>query len=386
MSGQIYLVNEDNQLVAMSECQYDSEDLLQTLLADHPSLLAGDQINSSHPRRWLLVDREFGVPDADSAAQRWSVDHLFIDQDAIPTLVEVKRSTDTRIRREVVGQMLDYAANAVSYWTIDRMQSCFESRCEAEGTTAALELQQFLSDQDSVTQFWQRVEANLRSGHVRLVFVADLIPPELRQIIEFLNDQMERVDVLGVEIKQYVSGEFKTLVPSIVGFSSTTQSRKATKTTERSSITKEEFLKLCRDEGGLEFACQAERIIVWSERRQMPASFNHGRNDGSFIPAFSKAGQSVYPFSLKHNGQLVFQMRFLKRHHPFTKSDVRETLRQKLALIAEWEIRGGMEGLPFIQLGPKQSAEGIECLLETLDWIDAQLNQTATDTDTANEN
>jgi len=38
-----------------------------------------------------------------------------LDQDAIPTIVEVKRSTDTRIRREVVGQMLGYAANAVVY-------------------------------------------------------------------------------------------------------------------------------------------------------------------------------------------------------------------------------------------------------------------------------
>jgi hypothetical protein len=34
----------------------------------------------------------------------------------VPTLVEVKRSDDTRIRREVVGQMLDYAANGVVYW------------------------------------------------------------------------------------------------------------------------------------------------------------------------------------------------------------------------------------------------------------------------------
>jgi hypothetical protein len=40
---------------------------------------------------------------------------LIIDQHAIPTLVEVKRSTDTRIRREVVSQMLDYAANADNY-------------------------------------------------------------------------------------------------------------------------------------------------------------------------------------------------------------------------------------------------------------------------------
>ena len=30
----------------------------------------------------------------------------------IPTLVEVKRGTETRNRREVVGQILDYAANS----------------------------------------------------------------------------------------------------------------------------------------------------------------------------------------------------------------------------------------------------------------------------------
>ncbi|MCO6480232.1 MAG: hypothetical protein J5I94_26570 [Phaeodactylibacter sp.] len=49
------------------------------------------------------------------------MDHLFVDQDAIPTLVEVKRSTDTRIRREVVGQILDYAANAALFWPIERL-------------------------------------------------------------------------------------------------------------------------------------------------------------------------------------------------------------------------------------------------------------------------
>jgi hypothetical protein len=40
----------------------------------------------------------------------------FVDQDAVPTFVEVKRSSDTRLRREVVGQMLDYAANASAHW------------------------------------------------------------------------------------------------------------------------------------------------------------------------------------------------------------------------------------------------------------------------------
>ena len=99
----------------MEEAAYDSENLLQELLAKYPDLLAGEQINSTEPRRWLLITREMSVPDEQEGAGRWSLDHLFPDQDAVPTLVEVKRSTDTQLRREVVGQMLDDAANAVVY-------------------------------------------------------------------------------------------------------------------------------------------------------------------------------------------------------------------------------------------------------------------------------
>ena len=54
---------------------------------------------------------------------RWSLDHLFLDQEGIPTFVECKRSTDTRARREVVAQMLDYAANGLQYWSMERIQT-----------------------------------------------------------------------------------------------------------------------------------------------------------------------------------------------------------------------------------------------------------------------
>ena len=62
----------------------------------------------------------WAYPARRKSGDRWSADHLFLDQDGIPTLVEVKRRKDTRIRREVVGQMLEYAANAVVYWSLDR--------------------------------------------------------------------------------------------------------------------------------------------------------------------------------------------------------------------------------------------------------------------------
>ena len=40
-----------------------------------------------------------------------------------------------------------------------------------------------------------------------MVFVADQIPNEVKRIIEFLNEQMDPAEVLGLEIKQYVNDE-----------------------------------------------------------------------------------------------------------------------------------------------------------------------------------
>jgi len=217
MSGGIFVLNGED-LVEMHEQPYDSEDLLQTLLAKYPGLLGGgDQTAGSVPR-WLLVKRETGVPDREGGGSRWSLDHLFIDQEAVPTLVEVKRSDDTRIRREVVGQMLDYAANGVVYWPAERLRSDFESRCAKEGREAEEVFRDSLGDEAEPERFWDEVEQNLRSGRVRLVFVSDLIPPELRRVIEFLNERMSPTEVLGVEIKQYVGdSNLTTLVPRIVG-------------------------------------------------------------------------------------------------------------------------------------------------------------------------
>src|SRR4051812_9636789 len=110
----------------MVEQPYEAEEVLQRLLADFPNLLAGDQ--DDQPRRWLLVQRELGIGDAQESPNRWAIDHLFLDQDGVPTLVEVKRSSDTRLRREVVGQLLDYAANASAFWGVEKLRTAFEAR------------------------------------------------------------------------------------------------------------------------------------------------------------------------------------------------------------------------------------------------------------------
>src|SRR5213595_598802 len=138
----------------MRETPYEAEDVLQQLIARFPSLLAGDQFDGDVPRRWLLIGREASLPDDEDAAGRWSVDHLFLDQDAVPTLVEVKRSSDTRIRREVVGQVLDYAANAVVYWPIDRLRGMFEAACQSKGLEPQIVLDSLLGPDSDPDAFW----------------------------------------------------------------------------------------------------------------------------------------------------------------------------------------------------------------------------------------
>ena len=257
MSGGIYLIQDDDKLVEMREEQYDSEELLSILLERYPSLLAGDQINPGAPRKWLLVKREMGVPAEEGAANQWSLDHLFLDQDGIPTLVEVKRSSDTRIRREVVGQMLDYAANGVAYWPVEAIKAQFETNCQNQELDPEQALRDFLGEGADTGQFWEGVKTNLQAGKVRLVFVADQIPGELRRIVEFLNEQMKFAEVLAVGIKQYAGEGLRTLVPTVVGQTT----KLGTPQVRKPPLTPEEFFERIRkiDSG---FPDLAERIMA----------------------------------------------------------------------------------------------------------------------------
>jgi hypothetical protein len=229
MEGKTFLRQPDNTLIEMTEQPYAAEALLQRLLASHPDLLAGDQIDSESPRRWLFIGREIGVPGETDGGNWWSLDHLFLDQDAVPTFVEVKRSSDTRSRREVVAQMLDYAANATEYWPASRMREDHAKMCEAADMAPEAHFAESfeLDLAQDIEEFWRQAERNLRDGRVRLLFVADRIPVQLRRIVEFLNKQMDPAQVLALEVKQFVDRGsdhgFQMLVPRIIGNSETTR-------------------------------------------------------------------------------------------------------------------------------------------------------------------
>lgn len=219
-NGAVIILGKDAAYpIGVSATDFPTEDEMQVCLAKYPDLLPGDQIDAANPRRWLLVKREMGVPNTKTSQSHWSLDHLFLDQDGIPTFVECKRAVNTQVRREVIAQMLDYAANGLAYWRIERLKQEAASTAQSQNQTLDQAIRNLLHlDGDTTVEaFWEKVEHNLRAGKVRLLFVAERIPIELRRLVVFLNERFAEIDVLAVEIKQfYVNGQ-RVLAPRVVG-------------------------------------------------------------------------------------------------------------------------------------------------------------------------
>lgn len=219
MAERIYTRDEHKGLEPLEEEPFPSEDTLQALIANNPEVLDGGQVRPDDPRRWILITREKGIAERADAGGRWSLDHLLIDQDAVPTLVEVKRSSNPERRRTFVGQLLEYAAHAAVTWTANELRQTFENAGDGQAFDPNEKIKELLQTdvEPDVEAFWRAVATNLAARRLRLLFVADEIPDPLERVISFLNEQMPHIEVLGVEIKQFRGESFQTLVPRVIG-------------------------------------------------------------------------------------------------------------------------------------------------------------------------
>lgn len=331
MSDKIFLLKDDGDLLEMVETRYDSEDLLQQLLEDYPALLAGDQIDPTEPKRWLLITREMGIPDSESSASRWALDHLFIDQEGVPTLVEVKRSTDSRIRREVVAQMLDYAANSVQYWSIEDIITSFTRTCAENGSDPDETLAAFLPTSIAPDDYWDVVLANLRQGKIRLLFIADAIPPELKRIIEFLNEQMSLAVVLGVEVKQYTGPKMKVLVPRVVGQTMRAVDIKSIRSGKPRQWDRESFLEQVKEKAGGESAYIVDKVLEWANSNDLWVQYGRGARLGTAnIGCNTPDGRSCRFIALGGLGEVTPCFDNLINFPPFERREMRERLLGRL--------------------------------------------------------
>jgi hypothetical protein len=113
---------------------------------------------------------------------------------------------------------LEYAANGHYYWTREVIRDYAEQTARNAGRDLEDAMRELMPDLDSVDAFFERFQVNLREGQVRLVFFMEDSPMELRSVVDFLNRQMERSEVLLVEARQYHLGDTRVVVPILFGY------------------------------------------------------------------------------------------------------------------------------------------------------------------------
>ena len=328
----VFVVKEDGRSEPMTPVLCKDEDKeLQRILENNFDLLPGEQLAPESPCHWMLIKREMPVPDPSTGAPRWSIDFFFVDQDATPTFVECKRYLNTQSRREVVGQVLEYAANAKYYWSAPDIRAHAEVTAKARGESLEDGFRSLESGiADDLDSFFGEVERRLKSGDVRLVFFLEQAPAELKRLVEFLNSEMASVEVMLVEAKQYRQNGLRIVVPTLFGFTEQIREIKRANAAERDrkavAFDWESFKANASDKGLPEGTIAAIRKLYDACKiLQADIVWGRGTVTGSFSPKWASICPTAAPFSVFANGNLGL-------HFPaFHKTETAESFRKELA-------------------------------------------------------
>lgn len=369
----VFLLQGEDSLLAMQPASFATEDDFQRLLSRFPQLLVGDQVNPQNPRRWVLVRRELPISTGEIGASQWSIDHVFLDQDGIPTLVEIKRQSDSRIRREVVGQMLDYAANCLSYWSVETLRAGLERSCKEANQPVEAILTELIGPDGDVEEFWQRVKTNLQAKRIRLLFVADIIPLELRRIVEFLNEQMDPVEVLAIELRQFETENLKVMVPRVYGQTQEAATKRGGGGQRWDDLRL--FERLEASVGPKEFEI-ARKVYDWMRKGgDRELVFGTGKDHGSVYPVFKPGGISINPVYLTSDGKIWVQFGALENKPIFGPLESRRALMERFNAInginfAEADLA---KYRSFSLRTIANDPNGLEKLIGVLNWMEQQI-------------
>jgi hypothetical protein len=198
----------------------------------------------------------------------------------------------------------------MNYWSVDSIRRNYEHRCEKNSLDADKLIKDVLGSIE-IEDFWARVKSNLEKGKLRLLFVADEIPFELKTLVEFLNEQMNNIEVLAIEIKQFVGGGNKTLVPRVIGQTSRAQIIKSGKKESR-QWDENSFMQDLENKFGQGSSLVAQKLLHWAKENYSDIWWGKGAGNGSFFPMFNINGIKSYTFACWTKGGVELQFQWIK--------------------------------------------------------------------------
>lgn len=148
---------------------------LQSLIHDWPSVLPISEIDESYADP-ISVCTELGLPSG-------SADNLLVTPAGRPILVECKLWRNPQARREVVGQVLDYISDLIS-WTSSDIDRVVRQRYQ---TTLTDFMRSHVPELDEAT-FHDTLSRSLQKGRIMVLVVGDGIREGTEAIFQYLED------------------------------------------------------------------------------------------------------------------------------------------------------------------------------------------------------
>jgi hypothetical protein len=153
------------------------EATIQQLVHDHPACLPIHEVDPVF-RDAVAICRELSTPAG-------AIDNLLVTPAGLPVLVECKLWRNPEGRREVVGQILDYAKE-LSRWSAADLQREVRRRLGREGNPL-LDLVRAGGHEVDEVDFNDALTVNLRRGRFLLLIVGDGIREGVEAITEYLQ-------------------------------------------------------------------------------------------------------------------------------------------------------------------------------------------------------
>lgn len=193
--GQILIRQPDGSWREPVLAGYAAESELQGILVEHPELIPGVSADAA-----TCLEFQSAAGPADV---------VVVDTDGALTLVDCKLATNPQIRREIVGQMFDYASRL---WRLGIEE--FEARWQDR--TGQL-LFSGASGGDGATRR-DAVEHNLAEGRFRIVMAVDAINEPLKRMTESLNAMSgPGTSIIAVEHVRLLQGTSEILPAQTYG-------------------------------------------------------------------------------------------------------------------------------------------------------------------------
>jgi hypothetical protein len=189
---------------------------------------------------------------------------------------------------------------------------------------------------------------------------------------------MDPVEVLALEIKQYVSADgLRTLVPRVIGQTAEAQQKKSSATRERRRWDESSFFAEIKARRGTDEAQMARSIYLWAKSQEPEIQIHWGTGDtyGGFAAGLHHRGRKPYQlFTVDIAGRMEISADNYGSQPPFNAEPNWLELRNKLSSIGlSLPTEPGERRSPSLALSTLEDEFALQQVMETFNWAIEQI-------------